>query len=272
MSATATHRDAPVLTATNIGYTAHDRKVLVEGVSLQVGAGERLAIIGPNGAGKTTLLGMLAGLLKPGRGIVELFGVDMATLKPAERARTVAVVGQTDQPDPRVSLWDYVGLGRVPHSGAVSRAEEWTIIREALERVGLAALRDRQIGTLSGGERQRVQIARALAQQPRLLFLDEPTNHLDARARRDLLDLVAGLDLTVVAVLHDLPLVPAFATSVAVMDRGMLVARGAPDDVLQPAIVRRVFSVDVLRLPHPAEDRHLTVFDVPFRKPTGADT
>jgi iron complex transport system ATP-binding protein len=263
--------DRPVLKAANLGYTARGREILVEDVTLSVGAGERLAIIGPNGAGKTTLLRMLAGMLKPGSGRVELFGSDIFVMKPTERAKKIAVVGQTDQPDARVRLWDYVGLGRVPHSGAMSRADEWAIIRNALERVGLAAMRDREIGTLSGGERQRAQIARALAQQPKLLFLDEPTNHLDPRARGDLLDLVAGLDLTVVAVLHDLPLVPAFATRIAVMDGGRLVAQGPPDDVLKPSIVRKVFAVDVLRLPHPAEDRHLTVFDIPSRKPRGAN-
>ena len=259
-----------VLAATGLGYRARDGKALVEDVSLTVGAGERLAIIGPNGAGKTTLLRMLAGTLKPGSGGVSLFGADIATLKPAQRARTVAVVGQTDQPDPRLGLWDYVGLGRVPHSGARSRAEEWGIIRGALERVGLKAMRDREIGTLSGGERQRAQIARALAQEPKLLFLDEPTNHLDPRARGDLLELVAGLELSVVAVLHDLALVPSFATRIAVMDAGRLVAHGAPDEVLEPAIVRKVFAVDVLRLPHPAEDRHLTIFDIPSGKHRGA--
>lgn len=260
-----------VLSATNLGYQARGNEILVENVTLSVGAGERLAIIGPNGAGKTTLLRMLAGMLKPGSGRVDLFGGDISAMKPGERAKKIAVVGQTDQPDPRVRVWDYVGLGRVPHSGAMSRAEEWAVIRNALERVGLEAMRDREIGTLSGGEKQRAQIARALAQQPRLLFLDEPTNHLDPRARGDLLDLVAGLKLTVVAVLHDLALVPAFATHIAVMDGGRLVAHGAPDEVLKPAIVRKVFAVDVLRLPHPAEDRHLTIFDIPSRNSKGAN-
>jgi iron complex transport system ATP-binding protein len=272
MSALAAEaREPAVLSATNLGYRARGSEILVADVTLTVGAGERLAIIGPNGAGKTTLLRMLAGMLKPGSGRVELFGADVSSMKPIERAKKIAVVGQTDQPDARVRLWDYVGLGRVPHSGTMSRAEEWAIIRNGLARVGLEAMRDRELGTLSGGEKQRAQIARALAQQPKLLFLDEPTNHLDPRARGDLLDLVAGLQLTVVAVLHDLALVPAFATRIAVMDAGRLVAHGAPDEVLKPDIVRKVFAVDVLRLPHPAEDRHLTVFDIPSRKTKGAN-
>jgi len=262
--------DEPILLAWNLGFRSKGGAPLVEDVSLGLGAGGRLAIIGPNGAGKTALLRMLAGTLKPGSGSVRLFGADMAKMKPAERARQIAVVGQTDQPDSRIRLWDYVGLGRVPHSGAVSRADEWGIIRGALARVGLGSMRDREIGTLSGGERQRAQIARALAQEPKLLFLDEPTNHLDPRARGDLLELVAGLRLGVVAVLHDLALVPSFATEIAVMSGGRLVAHGAPDDVLRPSVIRAVFAVDVLRFPHPAENRHLTVFDIPSSKNRGA--
>ncbi|HEY6633159.1 MAG TPA: ABC transporter ATP-binding protein [Rhizobiaceae bacterium] len=256
-------RDGPILVASRLGFRSKNGAPLVEDVSLGLAAGGRLAIIGPNGAGKTTLLRMLSGTLKPASGSVHLFGADLAAMKPAQRARQVAVVGQADQPDPRIRLWDYVGLGRVPHSGALGRADEWGIIRGALARVGLEPMRDREIGTLSGGERQRAQIARALAQQPKLLFLDEPTNHLDPRARGDLLELVAELELSVVAVLHDLALVPSFATAIAVMNGGRLVAHGTPDDVLRPSIIRSVFAVDVLRLPHPAEDRHLTVFDIP---------
>lgn len=262
--------ELPILAALGLGYRSRDGRHLVEDVSLGLRTAGRLAIIGPNGAGKTTLLHMLAGTLKPTHGAVQLFGFDIAGMRPAERARHIAIVGQTDQPDPRIQLWDYVGLGRVPHSGALSRADEWGMIRSAIARVGLEEMRGREIGTLSGGERQRAQIARALAQEPKLLFLDEPTNHLDPRARGDLLQLVAGLDLTVVAVLHDLALVPSFATEIAVMNGGRLVAHGAPDEVLRPPIMRSVFAVDVLRFPHPAEDRHLTVFDIPSTKAHGA--
>lgn len=260
----------PVLSASGLGFRARSGRLLVDDVSFGLGPDGRLAIIGPNGAGKTTLLRMLAGTLKPSAGHVTLFGTDLAGMRPAERARRIAVVGQTDQPDPRIRLWDYAGLGRVPHSGTRSRADEWGIIRGALAQVGLEEMRDREIGTLSGGERQRAQIARALAQEPKLLFLDEPTNHLDPRARGDLLHLVAALNLAVVAVLHDLALVPSFATRVVVMNGGRLVAEGSTDAVLRPPIVRPVFGVDVLRVPHPAENRQLTVFDIPFSRNRGA--
>ncbi|HMQ58220.1 MAG TPA: ATP-binding cassette domain-containing protein, partial [Rhizobiaceae bacterium] len=130
---------------------------------------------------------------------------------------------------------------------------------------GLLPMGGRAIGSLSGGERQRAQIARAIAQAPRILFLDEPTNHLDPRARGEVLELVAGLGIAVVAVLHDLSLVAPFASRVAVLEGGRLVVCGTPDRALSPALVRQVFGVDVLRLPHPAENRELTIFDIPIR-------
>lgn len=257
------------LTACRLSFRSADGRALVSDVSFELPIGQRLAIVGPNGAGKTTLLRMLAGTLAPRSGEVCLFGKPMPTQRVAERARKIAVVGQSDRPDPRVRLWDYVGLGRIPHSGIRSRAEEWGIIRNSLECVGLLELRDREIGTMSGGERQRAQIARALAQEPQILFLDEPTNHLDPRARGDLLGLVADLDLTVVAVLHDLALVPDFATAVAVMADSALIAFGPPAEALSPTTVRDVFGVDLLRLRHPHADRELTIFDVPVLRARG---
>jgi iron complex transport system ATP-binding protein len=158
---------------------------------------------------------------------------------------------------------DYVSLGRIPHSSGRNRRDETEIVRNALERTSIDGFRDRSVGSLSGGERQRAQLARAIAQEPKILFLDEPTNHLDPRARAELLDLVSRLSITVVAVLHDLPLVAPFATRVAVMNEARLHAYGTPRETLTQPIVRQVFSIDVFRLRHPAEDRELTVFDVP---------
>jgi iron complex transport system ATP-binding protein len=111
------------------------------------------------------------------------------------------------------------------------------------------------------------KLARAIAQQPAVLFLDEPTNHLDPKARSELLSLVAGLDVTTIAVLHDLPLVAPFATHVAVMHSAQLVAAGTPDETLTPRIVSDVFELDVLRLRHPSQDRELMLFETPETSP-----
>jgi iron complex transport system ATP-binding protein len=254
----------PLLEADGLCATANGR-MLVDNVSLSLAPGERLAIIGPNGAGKTTLLRMLCGALSPSSGEVRLSGRRLDRLTVAERALSMAVVGQTDHPDPRLALIDYVELGRVPHAGLRRRREERDIVVDALRRTGPLPLLDRTIGSLSGGERQRAQLARAAAQEPKILFLDEPTNHLDPRARGELLEMVAGFDTTVVAVLHDLALVAPFATRVAVMNDARLHALAPPREALSHQLIREVFGIDVLRLPHPTEDRELTVFDLPVR-------
>ncbi|AZO70148.1 MULTISPECIES: ABC transporter ATP-binding protein [unclassified Mesorhizobium] len=255
---------AQLLEARGLGATANGR-TLVDDVSLSLTGGERLAIIGPNGAGKTTLLRMLCGALPPSRGEVRLAGRRLDRITAAERALSIAVVGQTDQPDPRLALIDYVELGRVPHAGLRRRHDDRDIVVEALRRTGLLRLLARTVGSLSGGERQRAQLARAIAQEPKILFLDEPTNHLDPRARGELLDLVAGFGMTVVAVLHDLALVAPFATRVAVMSNARLHALAPPREALAQPLIREVFGIDVLRLQHPTEDRELTVFELPAR-------
>jgi iron complex transport system ATP-binding protein len=255
-----------VLGTQHLSFRSETGVSLVEDVGLDVGPGERLAIIGPNGAGKTTLLRMLCGVLLPSAGVVRLDGRRLDRLSVAERALSIAVVGQSDQPDPRLAVIDYVELGRVPHAALRRRSEHRDIVVDALRRTGLLPLLSRRIGSLSGGERQRAQLARAIAQEPKILFLDEPTNHLDPRARGELIELVAGLGIAVVAVLHDLPLVTPFATRVAVMNQARLRAIGPPRETLTTALVREVFGIDVLRLPHPeGKDRELTVFDVPIR-------
>ncbi|MGA1834183.1 ABC transporter ATP-binding protein [Rhizobium wenxiniae] len=258
-----------LLSGEGICFGASDGTRILHDISLRVGAGDRLAIVGPNGAGKTSLLQILAGLVFPNAGHVEIGGSNLADLHPAERARTIAVVGQSDQPDRRLTLYDYVALGRIPHSGRLARRIDRDLIQDAIERTGLSRLITRGMGSLSGGERQRAHIARALVQQPRILFLDEPTNHLDPRARGDLLGLIARLGLTVIAVLHDLHLVPSFATHVAILRRGELVAHGVPDRALSPGTVREVFGIDLLRFQHPDEDREITVFDIPFNANIG---
>ena len=236
-------------------------KSLVRNATLSVGGSARLAVIGPNGAGKSTLLRMMAGLLRPTSGAIYLDGINIDRFSPLERARRFASVGQADSPDHQLRAADYVALGRIPHAGAGGSNDDRAIVADAMERAGVAQFAQRSVGSLSGGERQRLQLARAIAQQPSILFLDEPTNHLDPKARSALLALVAGLGVTTIAVLHDLALVAPFATEVAVMHCGGIVAAGSPDATLTPHIVGEVFDLDVLRLRHPYHDRDLMVFE-----------
>ncbi len=211
--------------------------VLLDGVDLDVPTGSWTAVLGRNGAGKTTLLHALAGL-RPCTGKVELAGRDLASLRPRERARLLALAPQTAVLPESLVVADYVLLGRTPHRGVLGAPgrEDREKVAAALERLELADLADRRVGTLSGGERQRTVLARALAQEPQLLLLDEPTASLDLGHAQEALELVDALrrehGLTVVSTLHDLTLAGQYADRVVLLDAGRAVATGAPQEVL----------------------------------------
>ncbi|BDA84621.1 iron ABC transporter [Aureimonas sp. SA4125] len=255
--------EAGRISVASIHLITRDGRPILQEVDLEVAPGERLAIVGPNGAGKTSLLRLLFGKVRPSKGSISIDGRDLAQIPLVDRGRLIAVVGQSDLPDGRLTVVDYVGLGRIPHHGRCPNQRHAVVVERACERVGLDGLGDRRLATLSGGERQRAAIARAMAQEPSILILDEPTNHLDPLARADMLDLARGLGITVVAVLHDLALVTPFADRVAVMQSGRLVAHGDPAAALSAATVRSVFAMDCFPFTNPSTGRPLLVFDTP---------
>ena len=136
-------------------------------------------------------------------------------------------------------------MGRSPHKRAMERdnAQDYAIVAQALETVGMADMAKRSFSTLSGGEQQRVILARALAQQTPCLILDEPTNHLDITYQLELMDIVQGLGRTVVAAIHDLNIAAMYCTRLFVMEKGQLVASGTPEEVLTPELIRQVYGV-----------------------------
>ncbi|MDA8453137.1 ABC transporter ATP-binding protein [Acidovorax sp. GBBC 3334] len=249
------------LQAEGLGWQSPRGDWLLQGVTVQAAAGECVAVAGPNGAGKSTLLKLLAGRLAPAEGAARWQGQDMARWSAVERARSVAVLGQDDAAQGGLRARDYVALGRLPHEGRVSAGEHARAVDDALRTCGVDALADRRLGSLSGGERQRLHLARALAQEPALLLLDEPTNHLDLAARADVLALVRGLGITVVAVLHELSLVPSFADRAWVLQAGRLVAEGPPAEALRRECVSRVFGMELVRTRHPRHGGTLWSFE-----------
>jgi iron complex transport system ATP-binding protein len=176
-------------------------------------------------------------------------------------ARQVALAPQSNTLPPTFTAWEVVMMGRTPYLGwfAPERAEDSAVVREALRLVDGLADAERRIGELSGGERQRILLARALAQQPRVLLLDEPTTHLDLGHQVALLELVSRLahrdGLAVMAVFHDLNLAAAYADRLVLMVDGRLIASGRPTEVMQPELLRAIFGVDLLIVPHPVTGR-----------------
>jgi len=224
---------------------------VVSDVSLAVGSGEMLAVAGPNGSGKSTLLGLLSGVSTPSAGQVLLEGRDVRTIDRREMARSIAVVPQDAAMTFPFTVAETVLMGRAPHRGrfGLETPRDVAVAERAMERTGVSEFAGRPVTELSGGERQRVVIARALAQEPRILLLDEPTTHLDLRHATAVLDLLAELNVTdgvaIVAVLHDLTSAAMHFGRIAFLRAGQLVAEGSPEEIVQESMIRRVFDVDV---------------------------
>ncbi len=229
-----------------LGY---GRRTLVQGLGLQAGAGEVLAVLGPNGAGKSTFLRTVAALHPARGGCVRLDGDDLAALAAPARARRLAYLAQSTHAVP-TSVFDAVLLGRMPHFGWRAGADDLQRVERVLSRLGLLGLAARRCTELSGGELQKVLIARALAQQPRLLLLDEPVNHLDLANQLEVLTLVrqAAREEALVAlvVLHDLNLALRFADRYLLLDGPRHAHQGAMHE-LQAAHVEQAYRVPVLR-------------------------
>ena len=222
---------------------AHGRVRVLDGVGLSVPVGGWLAVIGPNGAGKTTLLRCLLGF-HPYEGEVRLDGTPLAGLPRRRRAQLMAYAPQSPVLPEGISTRDYVALGRTPHRPLLAgpRAADQRVVDEVMGRLELAGLADRPLATLSGGEQQRAVLARALAQEPRVLLLDEPTAALDLGHAQQVLDLVDRLrrqdGLTVVTTLHDLTLAGQYCDRLALLSGGRLVAEGPPAQVLTTEALR----------------------------------
>ena len=219
---------------------------ILRGVSMQAGTDEFIGVIGPNGSGKSTLLKCIYRVLRPTGGAVYLDGKSLTDYSFRESARRIAVLAQHNYYNFDFSVQEVVLMGRSPHKKPLEgdNAQDLQIVRESLELVGMSAFRERSFSTLSGGEQQRVILARALAQQTPCLILDEPTNHLDIKYQLQLLDLVRGLNRTVITAVHDLNIAAMYCDRLYALKDGQIVGQGAPQELLTPAFIRDVYEVD----------------------------
>jgi iron complex transport system ATP-binding protein len=226
---------------------------IVTGADLVVGDGQLVGLLGPNGCGKSTLLKTIYRVHPPAAGRVLLDGVDLLELPARQAARRVAVVAQESTVEFDFTVWEMVMIGRTPHKRSFERDNQHDrdTVADALEQVGCADLAHRSYNTLSGGEKQRTLIARAVAQGADHLILDEPTNHLDIRYQLEVLELVAGLGVTVLAALHDLSLAALFCDQAYLMADGRIVTGGPPAQVITAETVRHAYGADVLVIDHP---------------------
>lgn len=232
--------ERPVLSAEAVAYAypAAEEPVF-RGIDVQATAGSMLAILGNNGAGKSTLLNVLAGIVRPSEGSVRVDGRDVASLSRRDVARRIALVAQ-QQRIPHLSVYDQVLLGRKPHVSWSLSDRDRRVVSTMIERLGLERFAARYLDELSGGERQKVFIARALAQEPKVLLLDEPTSALDPKNQLEVLRIVR--DVTVsegiasVLVIHDINLALRFCDRFLLVRDGCVVAYGGREAVTDEAL------------------------------------
>ena len=244
------------LTARDVAFHYPGQESLLQDVRLSVEPGALTMLIGPNGSGKSTLMKILAGLLAPAQGTVQLRPGsggrrrDLAELSPLARARTVAYLPQEVLLPEGHTVQDVVLLGRFPHQRwwTLPGERDRIIVGEALERMGVAHLGDRVFESLSGGEQQSVLLAGILAQQSSLLLLDEPgkgldVHHLATFSQR--LKRQARAGRGVLCITHDLNLASRFADVVYLLSDRKIRARGRPEQVLTQALVAESYGSGV---------------------------
>lgn len=251
MSGAASRRTAAALDLVDAAWTPRgSRGFVLHPVSFSLSAGRVLGVVGPNGAGKTTLLRLLYRFHRPTSGSVFVDGADVWEESARSVAQKVAAVLQEQPTDFALTVREIVALGRTPHlqgfAGSGGARDEH-IVFSALDRLDLKGFAERQLGTLSGGERQRVMVARALAQEPKLLILDEPTNHLDIRHQLEVLELIRTLPLTIVTSLHDLNMAAQVCDDILLLKAGSALRFGPPSAVLSEQALSEVFDVAVKR-------------------------
>lgn len=225
---------------------------ILEEVSFTVQEGDFVGIVGPNGSGKTTLLKSISRTLKPYKGTIIMDKTDVYSIKSMDLARQMAIVPQESNIGFSFTALDIVLMGRNPHMKRFQMESEsdLTIVRKAMNRTNTWHLADRPINELSGGEKQRVVIARALAQEPKVLLLDEPLTHLDMINQLEIMDLVKELctkeRLIVLAVIHDLNLAARYCSSILLLKGAKIFAVGPVENVLTSENIKAVFHVDAI--------------------------
>ncbi|WP_133769924.1 metal ABC transporter ATP-binding protein [Enterovirga rhinocerotis] len=245
MDAAARLGPAPSIEVHDLSVAYPDGHVALSEVTLRLDAGRICGLVGPNGSGKSTLFKAIMGFVRPVRGEVRIGGQDV---RAAQKANAVAYVPQSEEVDWTfpVSVRDVVMMGRQGRMGFLRRPSpaDRAVVGQSLDRVGMAAFGERQIGELSGGQRKRVFLARALAQEAGIILLDEPFTGVDQTTEEEIIGLLRGLreagHLLLVST-HDLAAVPDFCDDVVLLS-GTVIAAGPTADAFTPANLARAFG------------------------------
>lgn len=236
-----------MISISDVSYWFGNKQILHD-VSLEIPVGGVTALIGANGAGKSTLLSLIARLLQLQSGRIFVDGLDVRRAPGRAFARTLAILPQTTDGAPRLTVSELVRFGRYPHHNGRPAAKDLAKIEEAIDVLDLRSLGERPLDSLSGGQRQRAFVAMVYAQDTKYVLLDEPLNNLDIAASRSLMQLLSDLakhhGRTVVVVLHDINYACAYADMIVTLTKGRLGPCGPPHDIVTEDLLSEVFGTD----------------------------
>jgi iron complex transport system ATP-binding protein len=230
----------------------YGKETIIDDISFQIRKGDFLGIIGPNGSGKSTLLKLMSRVLIPQKGRALIEDVDIRHMGLKRLSQKLAFVPQDTLVNFSFTVEEIVLMGRIPHLKRMQHEtkKDHAIVERSMEVTDTLALKNKNIDELSAGERQRAIIARALAQEPIILFLDEPTSHLDIGHQIQMLDLLKKLNkdnaLTILIVLHDLNLASEYCDRILLLEKGRIFKEGTPDEVLTYRNIETVYKTLVI--------------------------
>ncbi|MCT8978162.1 heme ABC transporter ATP-binding protein [Clostridium sp. CX1] len=242
----------------NLDYSYEDKKILQD-ININFKENKFYSIIGPNGSGKTTFIKNLSKILEPKKNSILIEDKDIISYKNKELAKKVSTVPQNTILDFDFSALDIVLMGRSPYISRLQSEndKDMELVKNAMEMTNTWQLREKNISSLSGGEQQRVLIARALAQDTKIILLDEPISHLDLYHQVELLDTIKFLnrDITIITVLHDLNLAAQYSDEILLMSKGRIISQGSPEEVITKKNIKEVYNMDVHLLKNPSNGR-----------------
>ena len=242
-------KNAELLKAKNV-FSGYDKKIIVNGIDIEIPKNKISVIIGANACGKSTLLKTLARLINPISGEVVLDDKKLGDIPPKQLAKVLGLLPQSPVVPEGITVADLVGRGRFPYQSFLKGLgkKDYEAIEEALDIMGISDLANRCVDELSGGQRQRVWIAMALAQQTDILLLDEPTTYLDITYQIEILDLLTDLNkkrgTTIVMVLHDINLSARYADYIFAVYKGKLISQGSPSQIISEKLIKQVFDLN----------------------------
>ncbi|WP_203363109.1 ABC transporter ATP-binding protein [Bacillus sp. REN10] len=233
----------------SLHYHTH---TVIQNLSFSIPAEKITVLVGANGSGKSTLLRSFARLLKPTEGAIFLEEREMQSISTKEIAQRLAILPQGPTAPEGVTIYQLVKQGRYPHQSWFQNwsKEDEALVHQALEATQLLAIKDQPLDALSGGQRQRAWIAMTLAQETPIILLDEPTTYLDVTHQIELLDFLFELNRThkrtIIMVLHDLNLACRYADHLVAVHEKTVAAQGAPEEIVNAEMVKRIFNLDAL--------------------------